>query len=55
MARPSRESDQHYAHLIVLDVPVTLRALTPVGAAEVIRRMATGLPEYRNASSHWHR
>ncbi|WP_141714209.1 hypothetical protein [Micromonospora inyonensis] len=35
------EPDRHYAqHLLVLGVPVTLRALTPVGSREVLRRMA---------------
>lgn len=51
--RPGREGDQHYAHLVVLDVPITLRALTPVGAAEVIRRMGTHRPVHSNASSRW--
>ncbi|MDG4756267.1 hypothetical protein O7630_35555 [Micromonospora sp. WMMD718] len=35
-----RHPNEHYAHLVVLDVPVTLRALTPVGVREVLHRMA---------------
>ncbi|SCF50050.1 hypothetical protein GA0070563_12622 [Micromonospora carbonacea] len=37
------DPDRHYAHLVVRDVPVTLRALTPVGGREVLRRMAQPL------------
>jgi hypothetical protein len=34
------DPDRHYAHLLVLGVPVALRAMTPVGFREVLRRMA---------------
>ncbi|MFF5073073.1 hypothetical protein ACFY2R_18250 [Micromonospora olivasterospora] len=40
LVREGADPDRHYAHLVVLDVPVTLRALTPVGGREVLRRMA---------------
>ncbi|MFI6134048.1 hypothetical protein [Micromonospora sp. NPDC051141] len=40
LVREGRDPGEHYAHLVVLDVPVTLRALTPVGVREVLHRMA---------------
>lgn len=40
LVQEGRDPDEHYAHLVVLDVPVTLRALNPVGARETVRRMA---------------
>lgn len=38
LVQESRDPDRHHAHLLVLDLPVTLRASTPVGAREVLRR-----------------
>lgn len=51
LVREGPDPDRHYAHLVVLGVPVTLRALTPIGAREVLRRMA-GRPAPSNAPAH---
>lgn len=52
LVREGPDPDRHYAHLVVLGAPVTLRALTPIGARGVLRRVA-GRPAHNNASAHW--
>ncbi|MFI7075555.1 hypothetical protein [Micromonospora sediminicola] len=48
VVRWGEEGNQHNAHLVVLDVPVALRALAPLGVREVIRRIGR---RHSNASS----
>ncbi|KXK59260.1 hypothetical protein AWW66_25250 [Micromonospora rosaria] len=42
VVRPGAVGNQHRAYLYVLDMPVTLRALTPVGANEWTRALSVG-------------